>query len=112
MDNIRHYYRDEKHTASPFRIEYVYKFTTEHDYMRNFVTTTAATRCVKAGKITPGIRQLLEKGGQFPSEFAQRILEYLRDPKIDVRLSPDCAWHTHKYSDACGATRRVQLDGA
>ena len=112
MDNVRHYYRDNKHTASPFRIEYIYQFTEEGDYMRNFVTFTAATRCMKGGDLTPGVRQILEKGGCFAVDFAQAVLAFMRDPKIDVRLSPDCAWHTHKHSDACTASRRTQLDGA
>lgn len=101
MDVIRHYYRSYIQTASPFRLEYVYKFTSEQDQMRDFVIGTAASRALVTGDISGSMHLILSKGGDLSIDFAQALIKYSRNPTDDVRGSPDCQWHIHCHTQPC-----------
>jgi len=107
MDLCRTYYRIHSMTAPAYRIEYIYAFTTGPNRMRNFLVTTAAFRCLCEAPASPeeyissSMKDLVTKGGDIGTDFAESLIKLSKNGIVDVRRGPDCVWHVHTDGKFC-----------
>lgn len=104
---VRSYYRRQNMTAPTYRLEYIYTSTSGANHMRNFLTTTAAYRCLCEKPVAPGVyisdsvQALLAKGGDFSNDFAASLVKLSRNGIVDVRKGFDCVFHDHADGKVC-----------
>lgn len=106
---VRWYYREESMTAPAFRVEYMYNNTKEDNYMRRFLVNTAAYRALcgdenaeNTGKgITESMMNLLRKGGDVASDYAEALVYLHKNHLADPRVGDDCHWHEHETTPQC-----------
>ncbi|PSK60685.1 hypothetical protein B9Z65_835 [Elsinoe australis] len=107
MDLCRAYYRRQSMTAPAYRIEYIYTYTSEPNHMRNFLTTTAAYRCLCEPPSGPGdymsdsLKSLLAKQSDFGVDFAEALIKLSKNGLVDVRKGSDCVFHVHSDGKVC-----------
>lgn len=107
MDLCRAYYRINSMTAPAYRLEYIYTFTSEPNHMRNFLTTTAAYRCLCEGPVAPGVylsdsmKGVVAKGGDVATDFAEALIKLSKNGLVDVRKGSDDTFHNHPDGKLC-----------
>lgn len=100
MDLVRHYYRAEEMTSPAFRLQYIYTSTSEANFMREFLVTTAAFRALsyEEGKpvgLSESIKGLLRQGGDVAADYAEALCRLNNNGMDDVRTGDDGRWHVH-----------------
>ncbi|EMC92479.1 hypothetical protein BAUCODRAFT_126461 [Baudoinia panamericana UAMH 10762] len=96
MDHIRAYYASADMSASPYRLEYIYAYTSQPNLMRTFLVETAAWRVLNEGSsttpsgatgelgerggVSPALFEVLEKGGrELREDFVRALVKFGRD---------------------------------
>lgn len=75
--------------------------------MRNFLTTTAAYRCLCEAPSGPGdymsdsLKSLLAKQSDFGVDFAEALIKLSKNGLVDVRKGSDCVFHVHSDGKVC-----------
>lgn len=107
IDLVRSYYHINNMTAPTFRIEYMYAATKSPNYMRKFLAETAAFRALcgeaaaKGVYLSDSMKDLLQKGGDFPTDFAQSLIKLAKEDFPDPRKGSKCDWHEHADGLRC-----------
>lgn len=105
MDLIREYYKEDNMTAPPFRLEYIYQSTGGSCLMRDFLTSTAAYRCLADAEhgvvLSESLKGVLKKGGELPADFAQSLCTLFANEREDPRRGDPCRWHEHETTKPC-----------
>ena len=122
MDLVRHYYASQNMTAPAYRLEYIYNFTHGPNYMRRFLTSTAAFRALEEAPrqeitaanpmlhktfyapgsyISQSIQHALGRNSDLAVDFAEALVRLQRSGEHDVRHGQACEFHVHETSAKC-----------
>ena len=103
MDLIRDYYAVENMTASPFRLEYIYQYTSGPNLMRKFLVSTAAFRSLAEKSVegtaadgsveylSTSMKSMITKNGDFCVDFVDSLVRLYRLALPDPRHGIACA---------------------
>ena len=105
MDLIRDYYHNEDMTSPPFRLDYIYQNTDEPNVMREFLMSSAAYRAwydaENGGVLSDSMRAVFSKEGGIGPDFAQALLDLIKNDRADPRKGDPCRWHVHDVTHKC-----------
>lgn len=114
MDLTRTYYLSANLTASPYKLEYIYRTPdTDSNPMRRFLVATAAFRALTEGavegKTTDGqplyisssMNEVLLRNPFLITDFTNALITAQREGLPDARKGLMCAWHVHELTPKC-----------
>ncbi|KAK5674615.1 hypothetical protein LTS10_012616 [Elasticomyces elasticus] len=101
IDLVRDYYTQGGLTAPPYRLQYIYTYTSEPNPMRKFLVSTAAWRSMYGGEgISDAMKEVLGDK-TLAVDYMQALIVLGKDDSKDPRKGSHCSWHTHYDTKMC-----------